>query len=60
MPIAVATSCQQLDLIATALMLDNEQDSMSLKKLKKRDGAWVLRGDMLGFNFNRDVGLKTL
>jgi hypothetical protein len=39
---------------------NDEQDSMSLKKLKKEDGAWALRGDLLGFAFNGDIGPKTM
>ena len=70
MSMALATLQQQLDHVSSALMhsihdvfppdVNDEQDSMSLKKLKKEDGAWALRGDLLGFVFNGDVGPKTL
>jgi len=67
---AVATSQQQLNHISTALMngvhdvfppaSDDDQDSLSLKKLKRGEGAWALRGDVLGFSTYGGVGPKSI
>ena len=39
---------------------DPDQDSLSVKKIRKGEGAWALRGDLLGFTANGDVGPKSI
>jgi hypothetical protein len=64
-PMAVATSRSQLEHVATAVMTgihdvfpacdDDEDDPISLKKLKKLDGQWALQKDILGFAFDGEA-----
>jgi PAS domain-containing protein len=70
MSLAIATSQQQLNHISSALMHgihdvfppheDPDQDSLSVKKIRKGEGAWALRGDLLGFTANGDIGPKSI
>ena len=67
-PMAIATSQEQLRHAANAVLAgihdvfpaDNvdENDPISLKKLKKKDGQWALTKDILGFTFDGEK--KTL
>jgi hypothetical protein len=62
---AMATSQEQLRHISNAVMhaihdvfpadSDDENDPISLKKLRKKEGEWALLKEMLGFDFD---GLK--
>jgi len=62
--IAMATSREQLDHVSRSVMRGvhdvfpeeepDEEDPLSLKKLKKMEGAWALVKSMLGFEFNGD------
>lgn len=66
--LAIALSQEQIQHVATALMMgihdvfpaddDDENDPMSLKKLKQLDGQFALEKEMLGFDF--DGTLKTM
>jgi hypothetical protein len=70
MSMAVATSQQQLNHIASALMHgihdvfppheDPDQDSLSYKKIKKGEAAWAVRGDLLGFTVDGGIGPKSI
>ena len=61
-PMAIATSQEQLRHVANAVMTGihdvfpaddvDEEDPISLKKLKKKDGEWAVVKDVLGFTFN--------
>ena len=63
-PMAIATSQEQLRHVANAVMQGihdvfpaceiDENDSISLKKLKKLEGEWALVKDVLGFTFDGD------
>ena len=69
-PLAIATSQQQLAHVASAVMKgihdvfpahpNPDDDPISQKKLKKDDGQWALNKDLLGFNFNGTPGNKTM
>ena len=60
--IAIPTSQQQLEHVANAVMTgihdvfppneDDEEDPISLKKLKKFEAMWLLYKDILGFTFD--------
>ncbi len=69
-PMAIATSKEQLEHVATAVMtgihdvfpanvLDTE-DPISFKKIMKGEGTWALQKDILGFTFDGEVGRKTM
>jgi hypothetical protein len=59
---AIATSKEQLQHVSNAVMhaihdvfpadSDDENDPISLKKLKKKEGEWALLKEMLGFDFD--------
>jgi hypothetical protein len=61
-PMAIATSQEQLKHVATAVMQGihdvfpsntiNEEDPTSYKKLMKGEGVWALQNDILGFTFD--------
>jgi hypothetical protein len=63
-PMAVATSQEQLEHVATAIMHGihdvfpanniDEEDPISLKGLKQLEGQWALQKDILGFTFDGD------
>ena len=60
--LAIPTSQQQLEHVATAVMTgihdvfppdeNDEEDAISLKKLKKFESMWMLQKDILGFTFH--------
>ena len=67
---AIASSREQLRRIANGVMhsvhdmfpaqeQDNE-DPISMKKIKKGEGVWALQKDILGFTFGGKAGRKTL
>ena len=63
-PMAIATSKEQLEHISTAVMMgihdvfpaseDAAVDPISLKKLEKGEGEWALLKEILGFDFDGD------
>ena len=69
-PLAIATSQQQLAHVASAVMhgihdvfpahSEPEHDPISLKKLQKGDGQWALNKALLGFVFNGNPSAKTM
>jgi hypothetical protein len=66
-PMAIATSQEQLEHVATAVMTGirdvfpaNVKDPISFKKIMKGEGVWALQKDILGFTFDREVGKKTM
>jgi hypothetical protein len=69
-PMVIATSQEQVQHVANAVMTgihdvfppaqEAEEDSISLKKLRKGDGAFALQKDVLGFVFSGDKGKKTM
>ena len=69
-PLAIATSQQQLAHVASAVMKGihdvfpahklDDSDPISYKKLKKHDGQWALQKDILGFTFTGRPGAKTM
>jgi len=62
--LAMATSQEQLDHVSRSVMKGvhdvfpedevDDEDPLSLKKLKKMEGAWALVKSILGFEFNGD------
>lgn len=70
MSIAIASSKQQLDHIATTLLhgvhdvfppcKNDSEDSILLKKLKTCDGAWALHKDLLSIILDGNVGPKNI
>ena len=62
LPLAIASTQEQLQHVAEAVMHGihdvfpadevDENDPLSLKKLKKGDGEWALLKDLLGFEFD--------
>ena len=60
--LAIAVSKAQLDHVAGGVMhgihdvfpadKDDNEDAISLKKFKKREGTWMLRKEILGFEFD--------
>ena len=63
-PLAIPASQEQLDHVTRAVMEgihdvfpaddNDETDPIALKKLKKKDGMWMLVKDILGFTFDGD------
>jgi len=68
--LVVPTSQEQLRHVANSVMTgvhdvfppneDAEEDPLSLKKLKKREGTWHPIKDILGFEFNGSIGRKDM
>ena len=66
----IPTSKDQLRHVANAVMHgihdvfpaddNDEEDPMSLKKLRKREGTWDPVKDILGFEFNGNIGRKDM
>jgi hypothetical protein len=69
-PMAIATSQEQLEHVATAVMqgihdifpanANDNEDPISFKKIGKGEGVWALQKDILGFMFDGEVGAKTM
>ena len=67
-PMAIATSQEQLEHVATAVMTGvhdvfpanviDAEDPISFKKIMKGEGVWALQKDILGFMFDGEVGKK--
>jgi hypothetical protein len=68
--LVVMTSREQLRHVANAVMhgvhdvfppnVDDNDDPLSPKKLKKREGTWNPIKDILGFEFNGNIGRKDM